>query len=187
MVRGVRLLSVYESPNRRPLDRAAGRIGWIGDGADEAPPICAGTLFRLGVARARAMDYRGHFDWPPAQLALSQTCNLQLSALEQRFQPARNLVCNGQGSPSPEAQHLVHSPTNHRVVVDAYNFDPTFAEVESCKKVARAFGVDIADKALRSRMSAAIRALNNSADALFHAARCHVIHRSPESVFVSQP
>src|SRR5260370_23352343 len=72
MVRGVRLLSVDEAPRRRPPDRSSGSTGCFGDGADEVPPICAGTLFRLGVAGARTLDYAWQFDWSPAQRT---TCN----------------------------------------------------------------------------------------------------------------
>src|SRR5713226_1055246 len=72
MVRGVRLLSVNEAPRRRPPDRSSGSTGCFGDGADEVPPICAGTLFRLGVAGARTLDYAWQFDWSPAQRT---TCN----------------------------------------------------------------------------------------------------------------
>jgi hypothetical protein len=64
MVRGLRCLFVYEAPNRRPPDRIAGRVGWIGDDIDEARAACAGTFFRLGVARACALDYSWHGSWP---------------------------------------------------------------------------------------------------------------------------
>src|SRR6266849_2725461 len=67
MVRGVRCLSVDEAPNRRPLDRSAGRAGWLGDGVDEASAVCARTLFGLGVARARTLDYPWHVDWSTAE------------------------------------------------------------------------------------------------------------------------
>jgi len=67
--RGVCRVSMDEASNRGPLDRSAGCAGWLGHGADEVCALCAGAFFRLGVARARAVDYpwqRGwpHFDWP---------------------------------------------------------------------------------------------------------------------------
>src|SRR5229473_126268 len=77
MVCGVRVLSVNEAPSGRSPDRSAGRTGWLGDGADEVNAVCARTLFGLGVARARALDYPWHFDWPHLNCAHKQhtTCN----------------------------------------------------------------------------------------------------------------
>ena len=67
MVRGVRRLPVHEAPPRRPLDRAARRIGWLGDGRDEVFSACARTLFRMGVARYGALDYHWRLVGRPAR------------------------------------------------------------------------------------------------------------------------
>ena len=66
---------VDETPGPRPLDRCAGRIGRSGDGGHEVRAVCAGPFFRLGVARARLVDYSGCVDWAPAKHA---TCRRKI-------------------------------------------------------------------------------------------------------------
>src|SRR5208282_3663387 len=88
MVRGVRRLFVDEAPNRRSSDRSAGCTGWIGVGADEVSPICAGAFFRLGVARSWTLDYPWHHGWPPAGFATYDGNNRtgkRLMTLTRRF------------------------------------------------------------------------------------------------------
>src|SRR5208282_2703475 len=71
MARGLRCLSSDESsdersdepPNRRSPDRIAWCTGRTGDDIDEARAAGAGTLLRLGVARAGSLDYSWHGGW----------------------------------------------------------------------------------------------------------------------------
>src|SRR5712692_11708878 len=106
MVRGVRCLSMDETPNRRPPDRSAGCVGWFGDGADEAFAICAGTFFGLGMAGARTLDYPGHVGWP--HLA---------------WPPGRHTTCNGKNRPGKKLMTLTRYLTlAFLLIVSSFGF-----------------------------------------------------------------
>src|ERR1019366_3972452 len=75
MVRGVRGLSLDETPGPRPLDRCAGRNSCSGYGGNEVCAVRARPFFRLGVARAWLVDYDGFVDRPPANPAAGRRTN----------------------------------------------------------------------------------------------------------------
>src|SRR5580698_6802054 len=88
MVRRVRRLSLDAASRRRLLDRSARCVGWLGDGADEAVSICAGKLFRLGMAGACTLDYSWHGGWPPSRRSIRDWNNRpgkRLMILTRRF------------------------------------------------------------------------------------------------------
>src|SRR5579872_5978854 len=116
----------------------------------------------------------------------SQPGNLELRAFEQRSEPSGNFGCHGARSSSTETQYLFYASASFGVVINLHDFYPALSEVERREKIFCALLINLGYQPLRSGVPAAIGAFHDSPDALFNAARGHIIHRGPKAVAMRQ-